>query len=103
MGSEGCYYNSCKYHVNQEFIILNTAVGQPRKEGNRCTKYNVLCVFVDAPKYSRRSLRPYRLCSFVILIRGPLYGADTPKQDAFYCEFYWAVNFAVRNTVTIPY
>ena len=56
------------------------------------------------PKYSARSLRPYRLCDFVILIRGPsLYGADdTPKQDACYCEFYRAVNFVVRDTVTIP-
>ena len=30
-------------------------------------------------------------------------GADTPKQDACYCEFYWAVNFVVHDTVTIPY
>ena len=32
-----------------------------------------------------------------------LYGADTPKQDACYCEFYWAVNFVVHDTVTNPY
>ena len=32
-----------------------------------------------------------------------LYGADTPKQDACYCEFYWAVNFVVHDTVTILY
>ena len=32
-----------------------------------------------------------------------LYGADTPKQDACYSEFYWAVNFVVHDTVTIPY
>ena len=57
----------------------------------------MLCVIVDAPKYSAQSLRPYRLCDFVILIRGPLYGADTPKQDACYCEFYRAVNFVVRD------
>ena len=31
------------------------------------------------------------------------YGADIPKQDACYCEFYWAVNFVVRDTVTSPY
>ena len=29
--------------------------------------------------------------------------ADIPKQDACYCEFYWAVNFVVRDTVTFPY
>ena len=55
------------------------------------------------PKYSARSLRPYRLCDLVVLIREPLYGADdTPKQDACYCEFYRAVNFVVRDTVTVP-
>ena len=32
-----------------------------------------------------------------------LYGADTTKQDACYCEFYWAVNFVVHDTLTIPY
>ena len=29
-----------------------------------------------------------------------LYGADAPKQDACYCEFYWAFNgasFSYRN------
>ena len=30
-----------------------------------------------------------------------LYGADTPKQYACYCEFYWAVNFVVYDTVSI--
>ena len=30
-------------------------------------------------------------------------GADTPKQDACYCEFYKAVNFVVHDTVTISY
>ena len=56
------------------------------------------------PKYSARSLRPYRLCAVIHIIRGPLYGADdTPKQDdACYCEFYRAVNFVLRDTVTIP-
>ena len=55
------------------------------------------------PKYSARSLRPYRLCDIIILIRGPLYGADDAlKQDACYCEFYRAVNFVVRDKVTIP-
>ena len=57
---------------------------------------------MDAPKYSARSLRPYRLYDIVILIRGSLYGADdTPKQDAYYCEFYRAVKFVVRDTVII--
>ena len=32
-------------------------------------------------KYSLRSLCPYRLHVFVILIRGSLCGADTPEQD----------------------
>ena len=26
---------------------------------------------------------------------------DTPKQDAYYCEFY--LNFVGRDTMTIPY
>ena len=83
-------------------------MGQPREEGNRCITFCVFkeksCVIADAPKYSPRSLRRpyYRLCVFVILIRGPLYGADTPKQDAYYCEFYWAVSLVVRDTGTIP-
>ena len=33
-----------------------------------------------------------------------MWSADTPKQDACYCEFYWAVQyFVVRDTATIPY
>ena len=32
-----------------------------------------------------------------------LYVADIPKQDACCCEFYWAVNFVVHDTVTMPY
>ena len=32
-----------------------------------------------------------RLYILVVLIGGPLCGADTPKEDALYCDFYWAV------------
>ena len=63
---------------------------------------------MDAPKYSAKifrtkstSISAVRLCytysrSFVWCRR------YSKKQDACYCEFYRAVNFVVRDTVTIP-
>ena len=41
--------------------------------------------------------------SLSYVFEGFLCYADTPKQDAYYREFYWAINFIVCDTVTKPY
>ena len=79
-----------------------TAVGQRREGGNRCITF---CVLLWMLQNTPHEVYVYIGCApkFTYARTFGLYGADTPKQDACYCEFYWAVIFVVHDTETIPY
>ena len=84
---------------------VTTAVGQRRQDGTRCITFCVLLLWMlqNTPHEVYTSISAVRLRSYCTYARTfALYGADAPKQDACYCEFYWAVNFVVHDTMTIP-